>query len=80
LSLVSTARLAALYAAPSVTVTPRGTTGTLIRCNDILCGLQYQNHVINIENAMSPDYSSVTDIKSTDAAIWLRGLTLTRVP
>jgi hypothetical protein len=64
----------------TVTVTPGQQTGSWVRCNNIVCGIQYQDHVIAIENATSPDYSSVMEIEPTDAAIWLRGLTLTRVP
>jgi hypothetical protein len=51
-----------------------------VRCNNILRGIQYQDHVLAIENATSPDYSSVMEIEPTDASIWLQGLTLTRVP
>jgi hypothetical protein len=53
-------------------VTPGGAgAGSLVRCDDILCGIQYQGHILSIENALSPDYSSVIDIEPTDVAVWM---------
>ena len=58
----------------TVTVSPGRQMGSWVRCNNILCGIQYQDDVLAIENATSPDYSSVMEIEPTDAAIWLQGL------
>lgn len=64
----------------TVTVTPGQQTGSVIRCSSLVgCGIGSPN-TLSIENAMSPDYSSVIEIEPTDAAIWVRGVTLTRVP
>jgi hypothetical protein len=64
----------------TMTVNPGQTGGTLMRCNNILCGLEYPDHTITIENAEGADYSSVVEIQPTDAAIWIQLVTLTRVP
>lgn len=64
----------------TMTVNPGQTGGTLIRCNNILCGLAYPDHTITIENAQGADYSSVVEIEPTDVAIWIQLVTLTRVP
>jgi hypothetical protein len=56
----------------TVTVTPRRQMGTWIRCSSVVCGLGSPN-LLAIENAMSPDYSSVMEIQPTDKAIWVAG-------
>jgi hypothetical protein len=64
----------------TVTVTPGKSGGGWIRCNNTLCGTEYLDHVIKIEEASGPDYSAVMEIEPTDVAIWIGGVTLTRVP
>jgi hypothetical protein len=64
----------------TVTVTPGETTGTWIRCSSVVdCNVGSPNQPA-IDNALSPDYSSVMEILPTDKAIWMRGITLTRIP
>ena len=63
----------------TVTVIPGEQSGTVIRCSSVAnCGLGSAN-TLAIENAMGPDYSSVMEIQPTDGAIWMDGITLTRV-
>jgi hypothetical protein len=64
----------------TVTVKSGQAAGSLMRCNNILCGLQYPDHTITIENALNADYSSVVEIEPTDVAIWMQSVTLTRIP
>ncbi|MDT5057725.1 MAG: hypothetical protein QOF66_6091 [Mycobacterium sp.] len=63
------------------TVTPGGYgAGSVMRCSSVVCGLSYAENTLSIDNATSPDYSSVIDITPTDVAVWLQNATLTRVP
>ena len=63
-----------------LTVTPgRAGVGSFMRCNSVLCGLSNIDHAIKIENAVGADYTSVVDIAPTDTAVWMQGVTLTRV-
>jgi hypothetical protein len=64
----------------TLTVTPgRAGAGSFMRCSSVLCGLAYTEHSLGIENALTPDYSSVVDIEPTDVAVWLQGVRLTLV-
>jgi hypothetical protein len=64
----------------TVTISGNVQIGTWIRCSAVVdCALN-SPHQIDIQNAIGPDYSGVTEIQPTDAAIWLQNVTLTRVP
>jgi hypothetical protein len=64
----------------TVTISGNVQIGTWIRCSAVVdCALN-SPHQIDIQNAIGPNYSGVTEIQRSDAAIWLQNVTLTRVP
>lgn len=64
----------------TVTMTPGRTGGGWIRCSDVLCGVEYLNHVIAMDSFSGADHSSVMEIAPTDVAVRLDGVTLTTIP